>query len=192
MLQADGLGKRFGRSWLFRNLSFGVEAGEVLVVRGRNGSGKSTLVRILGGLMQPGEGAVKLDVGDRRRGLSLCLLEQSFYAYLTVAEHMTLAADLRACEPRTKELLTKVGLADAAAKTAAQLSSGMKARLRLALAIQPDPRLLMLDEPGAALDEEGKQLVQDICREQATRGAVILATNEPEEGRLGQRVLQLG
>jgi ABC-type multidrug transport system ATPase subunit len=191
-LYAEGLSKRFGRSRLFRDLSFELGRGEALVIRGRNGSGKSTLIRILGGLLQPDEGRVRLEVGDRRQGLAMCLLEQSFYTYLTVAEHLELAADLRTCPSRTPELLAKVGLAKASDKPTAQLSSGMKARLRLALAIQPAPKLLLLDEPGAALDEEGKQLVKDICREQAERGAVVLATNDPEEGLLGERVLQLG
>lgn len=67
----------------------------------------------------------------------------------------------------------------------------MKSRLKLALAIQPEPEILMLDEPGAALDESGKDLVAGICAEQISRGALIIATNDPDEKRFGTHELEL-
>lgn len=191
MLRAEGLGKRFGRRWIFRSLSFEVASGEAVAILGRNGSGKSTLLRILSGLMIPGEGEVHIDLLDTRVELSMASVEQSLYPQLTVAEHLQLAADLRGCDARIDELLNKVGLSSAANVFASRLSTGMKVRLRVALAIQTSPKLLLMDEPGAALDEEGRNLVEQVCREQVTRGALILATNDPAERRLTQRAIVL-
>ena len=191
MLRAEGLGKRFGRRWIFRSLSFEVKSGEAVAILGRNGSGKSTLLRILSGLMMPGEGSVILDVFDPRLDLAMASVEQSLYPQLTVAEHLEFAAELRGCEAKVDELLTKVGLAAARNAFASQLSTGMKVRLRVAQAIQTSPKLLLMDEPGAALDEEGRALVEEVCREQVARGALILATNDPTERRLTQRAIVL-
>ena len=191
MLRAEGLGKRFGRRWIFRSLSFEVKSGEAVAILGRNGSGKSTLLRILSGLMMPGEGSVILDVLDPRLDLAMASVEQSLYPQLTVAEHLEFAAELRGCEAKVDELLTKVGLAAARNAFASQLSTGMKVRLRVAQAIQTSPKLLLMDEPGAALDEEGRALVEEVCREQVARGALILATNDPTERRLTQRAIVL-
>ena len=168
-----------------------MKSGEAVAILGRNGSGKSTLLRILSGLMMPGVGSVILDVLDPRLDLAMASVEQSLYPQLTVAEHLEFAAELRGCEAKVDELLTKVGLAAARNAFASQLSTGMKVRLRVAQAIQTSPKLLLMDEPGAALDEEGRALVEEVCREQVARGALILATNDPTERRLTQRAIVL-
>jgi len=71
------------------------------------------------------------------------------------------------------------------------MSTGMKARLKLALAIQANPLLLLLDEPSAGLDEHGRALVESIAREQTQRGCLVLATNDPAERRLATLELEL-
>ena len=191
MLEVSGLGKRYGGRWLFRNLTFTLGQGDALVVLGRNGAGKSTLLRAIAGLLIPSEGKVTAQVADTRTGLSLSALEMSLYPALTLREHLRLAADLRGCEAREEELLTRIGLAHAAELAASKISTGMKARLKLALAIQPNPSILILDEPGAGMDEAGKQLVQSICAEQKQRGVLVLATNDVREKELGTLELEL-
>jgi len=121
----------------------------------------------------------------------MAALDQSVYPQLSIKEHLELFARLRGCASRADELLGKIGLSDFAERLAHQLSTGMRNRLKLALAIQPNPKLLLLDEPGAALDEAGKELVLDICREQLQRGALIVATNDPSERRFGTHELEL-
>ena len=162
-----------------------------MVILGRNGSGKSTLLRTIAGLTAKTEGTVSLPDGDPRWTLGLCALEQSVYGQLTISEHLQLTADLRGCPPRTDELLEKVNLGYARSMPASQLSTGMKARLKLAMAIQSNPLALLLDEPGAGLDEEGRNLVDLITSEQADRGCLIVATNDPLERRLANLELQL-
>lgn len=191
MLEVSGLGKRYGDRWLFRNLTFRLGLGDALIVLGRNGAGKSTLLKTMAGLLVPSEGSVKADVGDTRTGLSLSALEMSLYPALTLREHLQLASKLRGCPSREDELLTRIGLTHAADLAASKISTGMKARLKLALAIQPDPKVLILDEPGAGMDEAGKQLVQAICAEQIGRGVLVLATNDAREKELGTLELEL-
>lgn len=191
MLLVDNLGKRYGGRWVFRSLSFQLGTGDRLLVTGRNGSGKSTLLRTLAGLLSPSAGRVELPAGDSRLTVGLSALEQALYPQLTVAEHLRFAAKLRGCEAREDELLEQVGLGYARDVPASQLSTGMKGRLKLALASQARPKLLLLDEPGAGLDEAGRALVERIASEQAERGCLILATNDPAERRLANVELEL-
>ena len=191
LLRAEGLGKRFGAHWIFRRLDFELKKGQGLMIVGRNGSGKSTLLKALAGLLTPDEGQVEVPFDDTRRHLALSALDQSLYPHLTVREHLVLFGKLRGCEGRAADLIERIGLESAGDRYASRLSTGMKSRLKLALAIQPEPEILMLDEPGAALDEAGKALVAGICEEQLGRGTLLIATNDPEEKRFGTHELEL-
>ncbi len=190
-MRVEGLGKRYGRRWLFRDVSFELQAGQRLAILGQNGSGKSTLLRLLAGLLSPTEGRVVPPDGDPRTTLGYAALEMALYSSLTVVEHLRLAADLRGCDARSDELLDMVGLTYARELSAGQLSTGMKARLKLAMAIQPRPAVLLLDEPSAALDEQGRALVAQIAQEQTARGALVVATNDPQERSLATHELAL-
>jgi ABC-type multidrug transport system ATPase subunit len=191
VVTVEGLGKRYEGRWVFRRISFELRAGDRMVVTGQNGAGKSTLLRLVAGLLPPSEGKITYPDGDRRRTVALSAIEQALYPQLSVAEHLVLAGELRGCPDRTQELLEKIGLPDAADVPAAHLSTGMKARLKLALAIQARPSLLLLDEPGAGLDERGRALVESVIGEQSERGCVVLATNDPEERRFANVELAL-
>ncbi len=192
MLAADNLGVRFGSRWVFRRLSFQLEPGDGLLVSGSNGSGKSTLLRALAGLATPTEGSVRMPEGDPRRTLAVSAIDQQLYAALSVREHLELAGAMRGVDPRADELIERVGLTSAADRWASRLSTGMRARLRLALAIQTRPLVLLLDEPGAGLDEAGTELVESVCAEQRERGVLVVATNDPRERRLGNLEIRLG
>jgi heme exporter protein A len=190
-MRVEGLGKRYGRRWLFRDVTFELERGQRLAILGDNGSGKSTFLRLLAGLLTPTEGRVVPPEGDPRLRLGYAALEMALYAPLTVDEHLAFAADLRGCDARADELLELVGLGYARGLPAAQLSTGMKARLKLAMAIQARPVVLLLDEPGAALDEKGRALVARLAAEQTERGALVVATNDPNERRLATHEITL-
>jgi ABC-type multidrug transport system ATPase subunit len=191
VIGAQQLGKKFGPRWVFRGLTFNLSRGDRLVIVGRNGSGKSTLLRSLAGLLTPSEGKVTWDFGDYRTGLGYAALEMSLYGHLTSEEHLSLSSRLRNCESRTAELLERVGLVGSTRLPVGQLSTGQRARLKLALAIQPRPSVLLLDEPGASLDEDGRNLVSEICEEQTRAGCLIVATNMPEERRMATLELEL-
>lgn len=191
-MRVEGVGKRYGRRWPIRDISFELEKGQRLAILGHNGSGKSTLLRIMAGLLSPTEGKVVPPDGDPRLILGYAALEMALYAPLTVGEHLRLAAQLRGCDAREDELLQLIGLGYARDLPASGLSTGMKARLKLAMAVQARPTVLLLDEPGAALDESGRELVSQLAEEQTTRGALVVATNDPRERSLATHELALG
>lgn len=190
MLAASGLGKKFDGRWVFRGLDLRLETGQALVVEGRNGSGKSTLLKILAGLVAPTEGSAETSGGTARIGYFA--LDGRLYPTLTVREHFDWAAQLRGVEPRTEEWLGRIGLEAAADQWAGTLSTGMRSRVKLALAAQGEPEILLLDEPGAGLDEAGRSLVAELCREQRSRGVAVIATNDVAERSLGTHGLALG
>jgi ABC-type multidrug transport system ATPase subunit len=191
VLRVEGLGMRFGNRWIFRGIGFELGDGQVLAVVGPNGCGKSTLLGIVAEIIPPTEGSVHLPSAPPRLGFGYASLSGELYADLTVAEHLELTADLRCCEARTVELLDLVGLGYAAAFPARTLSSGMRARLKLAIAVQGRPPLLVLDEPGAGLDGEGTAILAEVVRKQQEQGFVLLATNDEQERRLATHELSL-
>lgn len=192
MLAVENLGKRFGGRTIFRNLTFALQKGDALIVQGRNGSGKSTLLKIIAGLLAPSEGKVHLPPGDHRNTLGLSALDLAVYPHLTVEEHLLLCAELRGCEPNADTLIERVGLAEHRKQFAGKLSTGLRNRLKLALALQPEPLVLLLDEPGASLDAAGRANLDIVAKEQRTRGVLVVATNDPDERRLGSYELSLG
>lgn len=191
MIHVQELSKKFGDHWVLRNLNFSVQTGEAFIVQGKNGSGKSTLLRILAGLAKPTRGQVKLDIPESTTCLGYCGLEQSLFAQLSVLEHLKLAAEMRGIASNNEALIQRVGLTYHTHHKSGELSSGLKARLKIALAIQPEPKLLIWDEPGVAMDDTGRQLIASVIEEQKQRGALILATNDPTERRYGTHELVL-
>lgn len=187
----DNLGKKYGNRWIFRGLGFSLEQGDCLIVTGHNGVGKSTLLKVLSGLERPSDGTIDLNLDDYRTELSYCALDQSTFANLTVTEHLRLAADIRGIDPDNASLIKETGLEEHKDVQAQHLSSGLRSRLKIALAIQSEPKLLLWDEPGVALDGAGKALIQRVTEDQKRRGILVIATNDPDERRFGTHALEL-
>lgn len=182
--QVDDLGHRFDQGWLFRHVAFDLNSGDRLLIQGRNGSGKSTLLKCLVGLMIPREGTFNVP-----EAIGYAALDQSLYPALNAKEHLELSADLRNCDPQSLDLLTQVGLADQATKPCRTFSTGMRSRLKIALALQQNPSLLILDEPTAALDQSGRDLIHSIM--EGFQGAVIYASNDDADARWATHALTL-
>ncbi len=156
------------------------------MVTGANGSGKSTLLKALVGLEEPSEGSIKI---SGKIGYSA--LDLAVYPALTAAEHLELTADLRGCPANTEEWLERVGLTRSRNQLAQEFSTGMRARLKLAIARQDNPDVLILDEPGAGLDQVGRQIIEETVQEHLRNGAVIIATNDPAEQRFATHQLEV-
>lgn len=186
LVVARGVGRRFGGQWVLRGIEFELGVGDVLCVVGANGSGKSTLLKILAGLLSASEGTV-----SRHSSLGYASLDLALWSQLTADEHLRLAAELRGVSG-PDGLLSSVGLGDVGDKPVGQFSTGMRARLKLAMAVQHSPDVLLLDEPSASLDDMGRGLVARLVADQRGRGAVVLATNDPDDRRLATHVLELG
>lgn len=191
---------RFGRRRLFEGLSVEVEPGAPLAVVGPNGSGKSTLLLVLAGVLAPTAGAVRLVVDGREvpadeRPLRVGLVAPALQLYepLTARENLAFLAQARRLPDAAagvEAALDRVGLFARADEPLATFSTGMRQRMRLAAAVLHRPAVLLLDEPGATLDAEGRALVAALVAEPGP--VVVVATNDPDEAALCPRRLTLG
>lgn len=189
VLTADNLGRRFGPRWLFRALDLDLQSGQCLCILGHNGSGKSTLLKVLAGLVEPSEGKV---TRPGRNGIGYAALDLSLYPQLTALEHLTLFSKFRGVPDPGEEALQSVGLVEVAGKPVGVYSTGMRVRLKLALATFHRPEVLFLDEPTAALDVAGQEVVGQVVANHVQHGAVLIATNDAADRRWATHELQLG
>jgi NitT/TauT family transport system ATP-binding protein len=155
-----GVGKLFGTGLLALDaLDLDVREGEFLSLLGPSGCGKSTALRIIAGLSEPSRGTVTWrDGADARRGIGFVFQEPTLMPWATVFGNVFLplkltGVDKAAAAPRIMETLSRVGLADFAQAYPRELSGGMRMRVSIARALVTAPRVLLMDEPFAALDE---------------------------------------
>jgi Cu-processing system ATP-binding protein len=184
MIRYEGFAKSFGGVLAVGGLDLEVPAGETFALIGPNGSGKSTTLKAAVGLLRPSRGRVLVDGADVARGpearARLGYLPQrvSFPEGVTAREAMRFYARLRGASfEEVERLLERTGLADAAARVADGFSGGMRQRLGLAIALLGRPRVLLLDEPSAALDPSGSLLVRDLIAEIAAEGTTVLLSS---------------
>jgi heme exporter protein A len=180
VIRARELGKRYGRRRVVEAVSFHVEGGGFLVVKGANGSGKTTLLRMLAGLAAPTSGS--LEVGVDRGRVGLLAHEALVYRELTAVENLDLFGRLYRVPERRERigmLLERFGLWDVRNERAASYSRGMMQRLALCRTLVHEPDLLLLDEPFSALDDAGATVLDRELAELAGRCTVVASTHEP-------------
>lgn len=154
----SGVGKKYGKSTVLKDVSFSVPKGSVYGLVGRNGAGKTTLMRLMTGLQKCDEGKITMSVtGDRIGSVGAIVELASIYTNMSardnlVFQYMNLG---RKVDESLDELLAFVGLADTGKKHAGKFSLGMRQRLGIAIALVGDPELLVLDEPVNGLDPQG-------------------------------------
>jgi len=196
------LAKRFGVRQLFSGLNFELTTGDSLAVIGPNGSGKSTLLLTLLGLQRPTKGSVAfaendhaLDDSTRRRHLAFVSPYLNLYDQLTAEENIKFFLSVSGGQATGKQInrtLSRVGLEGRGIDPVAEFSSGMKQRLKYALALLSQPAYLFLDEPTSNLDRDGKNVVVDLVEQLRDDCVLIIATNEEEEYRLATEQCRLG
>ena len=164
MIQVEQLSKYYGARAAIRNLSFRIEAGEVVGFLGLNGAGKTTTLRILGCVLLPTSGTVRLDGQDlltapRQLKARIGFLPETppLYEDMTVGEYLAFVAGLRAVEPgrirgRVTETEERTGLAALDDERISTLSHGYRQRVGVAQALVHAPDVLLLDEPANGLD----------------------------------------
>ena len=158
VVEASGLGKRYGGTWALRECTLEIPAGRVAALVGPNGAGKSTLLNLAVGLTAPSAGAVTV-LGGRRAGspaaldgIAFVAQDTPLYRNLSVADmiYVTRSLNRRFDQRYARFRLDELGIA--AKRKAGKLSGGQQAQLALTLALARRPRLLVLDEPVAMLD----------------------------------------
>jgi heme ABC exporter ATP-binding subunit CcmA len=169
-----------------------VDAGEVVLCTGPNGAGKTTLLRVCAGLLPLRSGtAVVLDhdlARDRRelrRAVGLVGHETFAYDDLTVRENVRFATRAAGrSKDAADDAIARVGLAELVEVPHGRLSQGQRRRLSLAIALARDPQLLLLDEPHAGLDDEGRAIVDAVLAAAPHEGrTVLLASHEVDLAR---------
>ena len=200
-VDAEKLGRRYGRRWALADVSFQVQAGTVVMVTGANGSGKSTLLRILASAIRADAGNatvlgfdLRRDREDVRKGTALLSHHSYLYETLTAVENLRVAADhMRVSRDSLPSLLGRVGLQERSDDAVSTFSAGMRKRLSFARILLQAPRLARLDEPYAQLDPAGFDLVDDVVSKLKADGAtVLIATHQLERtGRLADAALHL-
>ncbi len=159
VIQADGLGKRYRRTWALRDCTLAIPAGSVAGLVGPNGAGKTTLLRLAVGLLGPACGTISVLGQDPAAGpaqlarVGFVAQDTPVYARMSVAGHLRLGAWLNPGwdDELARRRIAQVGLDPR--QRAASLSGGERAQLALTLALAKRPELLILDEPVASLDQ---------------------------------------
>jgi polar amino acid transport system ATP-binding protein len=198
MIELTGVTKSFGPLEVLHDVDLTVPAGSVTVIIGPSGSGKSTLLRCINHLEKVDRGRVRVDgelIGYRRAGNKLHELSErhilkqranigfvfqtfNLFPHMTALQNVLEAVGKQA-EPRGRELLARVGLADKVDAYPRQLSGGQQQRVAIARALALDPKLVLFDEPTSALDPELVGEVLDVMRDLARAGTtMVVVTHE--------------
>ena len=178
--------KRFNKEWIFKNLNFQFEAGKHYALVGNNGSGKSTLLQIIAGYSGLTKGSIDwkpFDANTIYEQISFAAPYLELVEEFTATEQFEFQAQFKPIQKdlSTEKILELIGLKNAAHKQIRYYSSGMKQRLKLALAIFSDCPILLLDEPCSNLDKEGYALYDTLIKEYAMHKLIIVGSNDPAE-----------
>jgi heme exporter protein A len=183
-VSVDKLAKAYGFLWALRDLNLDLSAGECVALLGPNGAGKTTFLKLLGGLITPTSGEIRLDgitfcrsVPELRSRIGLLAPADHLYENLTARENLRFFTRLynRHSAARIVDAaLEQVGLRERAGDYVANLSSGMKCRLSIAKWLLLQPELLLLDEPYGVLDGSGIDLLENFLKQQCARGGIVL------------------
>ena len=179
MVSASSVSKRFGDKRVLDRIDLRLDRGGFLLVTGPNGSGKTTLLRMLAGLDAPTGGELEL---PDRAVIGYLGHEPLVYRELTPLENLHLFGRLYRVPGRAERigmLLERFGLWDVRDRRVSTFSRGMRQRLGLCRVLLHDPRLVLLDEPFNALDDDGSALLDATLAEIAPRSAVVVATHDP-------------
>lgn len=189
-LQVKNASKRFHHEWIFKNLDLELSTGDTLAITGGNGSGKSTLLKCLSGAIPLTSGTIQyqtdaIQIAEEHWFRSLALATP----YLELPEEFTLSEALNfhfqfknpLQNRTTREILEILGLEKHKSKSISQFSSGMKQRVKLALALFSDVPLLLLDEPTTNLDTQGLTWYLDLIQQHASNRVLVICSNDPRE-----------
>ena len=196
----QNIGRRFNRDWIFRGVDYSFNSGSIYAILGPNGSGKSTLLQVLNGSLAPSIGKIDYFFEDKPVEIEKVYQHLSLAApYLELIEEFSLAEmiDFHFKFKAFKEGIEKDGLIELLAlpgsknKLIRYFSSGMKQRLKLALAFCADTPLLMLDEPTSNLDTQGVDWYLSLVQQFAKNRLTIICSNQEHEYSFCEAMLNI-
>jgi ABC-type multidrug transport system ATPase subunit len=196
------ISKKFNYEWIFRDVDYTFESGNAYVILGSNGSGKSTLMQILAGNLLPTSGKINFNDGIAEIAQDLIYRQVSISApYLELIEEFTLPEILefhRKFKPfhnnlGNSQIIEITGLSKVKNKPIRYFSSGMKQRVKLALAILSDTGVVLLDEPASNLDKQGVEWYQKLVGSYSSdRIYVVCSNSQSHEYSFCKHELQIG
>src|SRR3954447_18812214 len=177
-VRLSGLVKRFGSVTAGDGVDLAVRPGEIVAFLGPNGAGKTTTIDMMLGFSRPDAGTVEILGGPPAHAIAqgrIAGLPQTrgLLKALTVAETVRLTASLFTTARPVAEVLERAGIAEIAGRRVGSCSGGQQQRLRFALALLPDPDLLLLDEPTTGMDVEGRRDFRAAIRADAGHGRPV-------------------
>jgi len=186
----QNIGRRFNRDWIFRGIDYTFTSGEAYAILGPNGSGKSTLLQVLNGSLSPSAGKINYFYEDKPVEIDAVYQHLSLAApYLELIEEFTLdeMIDFHFKFKPYKagidknELIELLAMPNSKNKMIRYFSSGMKQRLKLAIAFCSDTPMLMLDEPTSNLDTQGVDWYLSLVQQFAANRLTIICSNQQHE-----------
>ena len=204
MIAAENVVKNYGNAEVLKGVSLEVADGEFAVLLGASGSGKTTLLTVLSGLERADGGRIVCDGRDisamtdkqltafRREAVGFIFQQYYLSDNLTVDGNVKLGAQL-AGNRNYRDIIAAVGLADKLKSLPRELSGGEQQRVCIARALAKNPKILFLDEPTGALDEEtGRNVLDHLLRLQKERGfTAVMVTHNPAVAELGDTVIRM-
>lgn len=189
-IQLIEAGKRFNFDWIFKNVEYTFAPQQCYAILGPNGSGKSTLMKVIAGHLTPSKGKVIFTKNEKNIDIDNVYKHISYAApYIELIEEFTLteAIEFHAqfkpffSDFSTKKIIEELGFQKSKDKQVRYFSSGMKQRLKLALAILSNTSVLLLDEPTTNLDAQGANWYRELLSSFTKNRTVIVATNVEED-----------
>lgn len=200
-VEALDLNKSFGRRLIFNDLQFKFNEAGVYGISGPNGSGKSTLVKIIAGIIGASKGKIIHKLSEKQ------IVEENLHDHIgfvspylilyeefSTYENLKLFAEIRGIsfnKERIDYLLNKFLLFKRKDDLLKTYSSGMKQRVKYIFALMHSPHLLILDEPTSNLDDEGKNSVYELVKEEGQKSIVLIASNEKHDLELCSEIVYL-
>jgi ABC-type multidrug transport system ATPase subunit len=187
-VKLNKVGKRFNKEWILKNLSLDIPSQSSLSITGANGSGKSTLIKLISAYMEPTLGNIQYfenkniyPIESISQSIGLAAPYVDLIEEFSLKEHVEFHFKFRSTPFSLDEIIAKTNFQFFVDKKVKDFSSGMKQRLKLALAIYAENKLLILDEPTSNLDQEGIEWYRDEILQKLGTCTIIVASNQQHE-----------
>jgi len=193
-VEVRGLNKKFGDFQAVRNVEFAIGKGQLIGLLGPSGGGKTSILRMLAGLEKPDTGDILFhgrrvnDLPPQERGIGFVFQNYALFKHMTVAQNIAFGLEVKKwpkpkIKERIAELVELTGLAGFEKRYPHQLSGGQRQRVAFARALAPEPQLLLLDEPFAAIDAKIRHELRSWLREMIDRLGItsIFVTHDQDE-----------